>query len=148
VDSWIANFERLLEESWITLHVNQTISVLTIKTMPGLIEKIKTWKSQREIGHFFSLVEPGPSYLIPGILGNRVFEKDFDRILELMPRITNEDLLSLQYMQGIVKHYSQSISDQNEMLKLKTFLDENDRRRGTSWTTTFPWLVKELEHVV
>lgn len=148
VDSWIINFERLLEEPWITLHINQTISVLTIKTMPGLIEKIRTWKSQREIGHFFSLIEPGPSYLIPTILGNKVFEKDFEQILELMPRNTNEDLLSLQYMQGIVKYYSQSGPDQDELLKLKTFLDENDRRRGTSWTKTFPWLVKELEHVV
>jgi len=152
VDAWIANFERLLEEPWITLHINQTISVLTIKTMPGLIEKIKAWKARREIGHFFSLVIPDPvqmtTYLIPNILGGKVFEEDFKHILELMPQDTNEDLLSFQYMEGIVKHYSQSTPVYSEMLKLKTFLDENDRRRGTSWAKTFPWLVKELEHVV
>jgi len=148
VDAWIANFERLLEEPWLTLNINQTLSVLTIKTVPGLIEKIKIWNSKRKIGHFFSLVDPGPSYLFPNILGNKVFEQDFKIILDTMSRDTSEDLLALQYMQGIATHYAQATVDTIELLKLKTFLDETDRRRGTSWTETFPWLVKELEHVV
>ena len=36
----------------------------------------------------------------------------------------------------------------SELLKLKTFLNETDRRRRTNWAEVFPWLVKELEHVV
>ena len=148
VDTWIENFERLLQEPWLTLHINSAISVLTIKTMPGLIEKIKVWKSQRKMGHFFSVVAPGPSYLAPNILGNKVFEEDFNRILEIMPRNNNEEQLALNCMQGIAHSYLQSTPDQVELLKLKTFLDETDRRRGTSWPTTFPWLVKELEYVV
>ena len=148
VDEWITNFEVLLDQPWLTLHINQTISVLTIKTMPELIEKIKIWKSKRKIGHFFSLVDPGPSYLFPNIMGNKVFEQDFKIILDSMPQDTNEDRLALQYMQGIATHYAQATVDPVELLKLKTFLDETDRRRGTSWTETFPWLVKELEHVV
>jgi pyruvate-formate lyase-activating enzyme len=148
VDRWIENFERLLQERWLTLHINQTISVLTIKTMPGLIEKIKVWKSNRKIGHFFSIVSPGPEYLVPAILGNKVFEKDFEHILDIMPRDTDEDLLALECMQGIAHTCAQSTPDQIELLKLKTFLNENDRRRGTNWASTFPWLVKELQHVV
>lgn len=148
VAAWIANFETLLNQPWLTLHINQTISALTIKTMPKLIEKIKTWKSKKKIGHFFGVVEPGPSYLVPNILGNKVFEQDFKLILDSMPRDTSEDLLSLQYMQGIATHYAQSEPNPVELLKLKTFLDETDRRRGTSWPDTFPWLLKELQHVV
>jgi hypothetical protein len=148
VDKWITNFEMLLDQPWLTLHINQTISVLTIKTMPGLIDKIKTWKSKRKIGHFFSVVTPGPEYLVPNILGNQVFEKDFEHILNIMPRDTNEDVLAFEYMQGIAHNYAQSVTNQVELLKLKTFLDETDRRRGTSWVGTFPWLVKELQHVV
>ena len=148
VDKWIENFERLLQEPWLTLHINSAISVLTIKTIPGLIEKIKVWKSQRKIGYFFSVVAPGPSYLVPNILGNKVFEEDFNHILEIMPRTTYEDVLAFECMQGIAHSYLQSTPDQVELLKLKTFLDETDRRRGTSWTETFPWLVKELEYVV
>ena len=148
VDKWIENFERLLQEPWLTLHINSAISVLTIKTIPGLIEKIKVWKSQRKMGYFFSVVAPGPSYLVPNILGNKVFEEDFNHILEIMPRTTYEDVLAFECMQGIAHSYLQSTPDRVELLKLKTFLDETDRRRGTSWTETFPWLVKELEHVV
>lgn len=148
VADWMVNFEALLAQSWLTLHIHQVISVLTIKTMSGLIEKINSWKANRKIGHFFSVVDPGPSYLNPNILGNKVFEQDFAHILSIMPRNTSEDLLALQYMQGIATHYSQSIPDPTELLKLKTFLDETDRRRGTSWTDTFPWLTKELQHVV
>jgi sulfatase maturation enzyme AslB (radical SAM superfamily) len=148
VAEWMVNFETLLAQPWLTLHIHQVISVLTIKTMPGLIEKINTWKSTRKLGHFFSVVDPGPSYLNPNILGNKVFEQDFKSILDGMPRNTNEDLLSLQYMQGIATHYAQSTPDPAELLKLKTFLDETDRRRGTSWPDTFPWLLKELQHVV
>jgi pyruvate-formate lyase-activating enzyme len=148
VDKWIENFERLLQEPWLTLHINSAISVLTIKTIPGLIEKIKVWKSQRKIGYFFSVVAPGPSYLVPNILGNKVFEEDFNHILEIMPCTTYEDVLAFECMQGIAHSYLQSTPDRVELLKLKTFLDETDRRRGTSWTETFPWLVKELEYVV
>jgi hypothetical protein len=65
-----------------------------------------------------------------------------------MPAITDQDRLGIQYMKGIVHNYSQSQPNSIELLKLKTFLNETDRRRGTSWPEVFPWLVKELEHVV
>jgi len=148
VNKWIVNFERLLQERWLTLNINQTISVLTIKTMPELIEKLKIWKLSHKIGHHFSVVAPGPTYLVPNILGNKVFEKDFQTLLDIMSTQTDEDLRAKTYMQGIAQGYSQSQPDIEQMLQLKTFLIENDRRRGTSWTTTFPWLEKELQHVV
>jgi hypothetical protein len=148
VDTWISNFERLMNEPWLTLHINQTFTLLTIKSMPGLIDKIKTWKSRRKIGHFFGVLAPGPSYLSHKILGSKVFEQDFKRILERMPRNTDQDLLALQNMEGIVQEYAHATANHDEMLKLKTFLDETDRRRGTDWVKTFPWLVKELQHVV
>jgi hypothetical protein len=77
-----------------------------------------------------------------------VFKQDFDCILNSMPTDTDQDQLAMQCMEGIVHNYSQSQPNSTELLKLKTFLDETDRRRGTSWVKIFPWLVKELEHVV
>lgn len=148
VDDWIVNFERLMKERWLTLIINQTITLLTIKTMPQLIDKIKIWKSERKVEHFFGALAPGPTYLSHRILGNKVFSEDFDRIVELMPRNTVQDLSALASMQSIAEDYTRSIPDRTEMLKLKTFLDETDRRRGTDWTETFPWLVKELQYVV
>jgi hypothetical protein len=32
-----------------------------------------------------------------------------------------------------------------EINKLRTYLDELDRRRGTAWRKTFPWLTGALD---
>lgn len=143
LDTWFKNFEYLLSQRWLTININQTISVLTIKTMPALIEHLKTWREQRLVGHYFSEVSPQPSYLSPNILGGQVFAKDFDQILSLIPESS-----ALKYMQGISQRINASVKNNTEAKKLLTFLDEKDRRRGTSWRDTFPWLEKELINVV
>lgn len=143
LEQWQQNFEYLLKQKWLTININQTISLLTIKTMPTLLKKLEQWREQRPIGQFFSVVTPHPTYLFPTILGPNVFKKDFDEILSLMP---NDD--SYKYMSGIETSIADSEADPAEMSKLKTYLDEIDRRRNTNWRELFPWLEKELENVV
>jgi hypothetical protein len=143
MDRWQHNFDLLQQHKWLTLNINQTISVLTIKTMPTLINWLAAWRQRRPIGHFFSVVSPQPSYMDPSILGPGVFDREFENVLSLMP-----DDVSKQYMAGIFKAVQNSSKNPGEMLKLKTFLNEKDRRRGTNWKQVFPWLAKELEHVV
>lgn len=140
LNTWKENFEYLLSEQWIKLNINQTISVLTIKSMPELLMNLKQWKSIRNVGHYFSVTEPGPSYMKPKILGKGVFDKDFIHILQLMPDNTADDNRARQYMQGIANEIENNTTDEIEIKKLFTFLNENDRRRATSWRTTFPWL--------
>jgi hypothetical protein len=111
--------------------------------MPELLSWLAEWRTQRDIGHFFSVVSPQPTYMNPGILGPGVFDNDFEKILQLMPSGINQD-----YMAGIFQSFQNSQRNPTEMLKLKTFLDEKDRRRNTNWKKTFPWLTKELENVV
>ena len=142
LSTWKKNFERLLKEKWLTININQTITVLTIKTMPDLLEYINQCRQQRSIGHYFSVATPQPTYLVPSIMGN-IFEQDFEKILQLMP-----DSINKEHMEGIAKESIQATVNSSELLKLKTFLDENDRRRNTNWKTTFPWLDKELLNVV
>ena len=143
INRWIYNFDILRQQKWLTLNINQTISVLTVKSMPNLMRWLATWRQQRPVGHFFSVVAPQPSYLDPAILGPGVFDKDFEQTIELMPNDIGK-----QYMTGIAQSIQNSRRNPTEMLKLLTFLNEKDRRRGTSWQTVFPWLAKELEHVV
>ena len=116
--------------------------------MPELLERLAQWREQRKIGHFFSAAEPAPSYLRPGVLDGNIFATDIDSIMSLMPISTEQDCLSREYMQGILTQIFNSKSNQDEMRNLKIFLDEKDRRRNTNWKKTFPWLLKELEHVV
>ena len=51
-------------------------------------------------------------------------------------------------MLGLQAEFNSHQRDSNKLSKLKTFLNEIDRRRQLDWSTTFPWLVKELDNVV
>ena len=148
LETWMKNFEFLLKQKWLTLNINQTISVLTIKTMPELINKLNSWRQQRPVGHYFSEVSPQPTYMSVTILGASLFEKDFELIVSTMSENTEQDRTAKQYMNGIAKKALQSNCNLIELKKLKTFLTEKDRRRGTNWRKTFPWLITELENVV
>lgn len=144
---WSQNFDYLLAEKWIKLNINQTISALTIKTMPELLNRLAGWRKTRSVGHYFSVTEPGPSYLRPNIFGPGVFDSDFDKVLELMPEDNDSQISSKKYMSGIADDIKQKTPNILEIKKLFVFLTEIDRRRGTDWRTTFPWL-QEYDHVV
>jgi hypothetical protein len=145
---WEKNFDYLLSNPWLYLSINNTISVLTIKTLPELIERMNAWSEKLKVHHHFSVVSPGPSYLHPNILGPDEFAEDFQMIISVMPIATDEDRLAVEYMRGIANHYSKTAVDTTEITKMFTFLDEQDRRRGSSWQQTFPWLEKYKKYVV
>ena len=147
LDTWEKNFNRLLDCKWLKININQTISVLTIKTMPALLSRLKSWRAKHKIGQFFSETSPQPSYLMPNILGP-VFDEDFRTIIDLMPRDDEQDQKAIEYMSGIAGRISASNRNYEEIDKLKNFLDEKDRRRNTNWRQAFPWLEKEVDHVV
>lgn len=148
LERWQTNFETLLQNRWLTVNINQTISVLTIKTMPELLSKLKTWRNLRPVGHYFSEVSPQPTYLMPHILGAGVFDQDFDAIISLMPKDKKQDRVAVAYMSGIRDHIENNQPNSQEKLKLRVFLDEKDRRRNTNWREIFPWLAKEIDYVV
>ena len=68
LDTIEANINTLLKTPWIYLNINSTLSPLTIKKFPELIEKINTWKTQRKIQHHFQTVFY-PEYHNPDIFG-------------------------------------------------------------------------------
>jgi hypothetical protein len=148
LNQWEENFKLLMSYKWIYLNINQTISVLTIKTMPELLIKLSSWRKQRKIGHWFSGVTPHPSYLMANIFGKQEFAESAEHILKLMPTTTDEEQTACNYMNGI---FSEILTDNiniPEIVKLITYLDEKDRRRGTNWETLFPWLIRYRKYVV
>jgi hypothetical protein len=148
LNTWMRNFDTVLKQKWLTVNINQTISLLTIKTMPELLKKLAQWRTHRTVGHYFSVVTPRPSFLAPTILNGCIFDKDFETIVNLMPTDTERDCTAREYMQGIAREVAQSRANTDEIIKLKTYLNEMDRRRNTSWQQVFPWLAEEIEHVV
>lgn len=142
---WEKNFNYLMNKRWLVLHINQTISVLTIKTMPDLLRKLKIWRQTRPVGHFFSGVDPGPNYLKAEIVGENFFKADAEEILQLMPSNDEQNILAKEYMTGILKHINTAEKDREQLDNLRVYLDEKDRRRGTNYKTAFPWLTKLLD---
>ena len=58
LDQWEKNFKILMKHKWLKININQTITVLTIRSMPTLLKKLKEWNKVHPIGHFFSEGEP------------------------------------------------------------------------------------------
>lgn len=147
LDQWVTNFEYLMQQKWLQLCINQTISVLTIKTMPELIRRINHWRSSRQITHRFSEVSPGPSYLKSTILGNKPFDNTFKTVLSLMSE-TEYDNANINYMKSISQRVHDSRPNNLEITKMFVYLNEIDRRRGCNWRKTFPWLTEFEKYVV
>ena len=140
---WEENFEFLLKHDWVKIVIGSTITPLTIKTFPDLVEKINHWNQQRPVSHYFNSVN-SPSHMMINIVGD-IFDEDFQRALSLMPEDTREQKNIKNYLAGIAVESRSKNINVVEALKLKIFLDELDRRRKTNWRTTFPELVKSLD---
>lgn len=143
LQTWQQNFEFLLSQRWISLIVGSTVTPLTVKTLPDLLEKINQWNAVRPVYHYQNSVN-GPDYMFIDIFGG-IFKEDFDRAIDLKPTSTPEQISSRQYLQGIA---TQSVSGTPNIAlikKLFDFLNQNDLRRGTSWSKTFPWLIDEFK---
>lgn len=128
------------DEAWLRLNVNQTITSMTIKTMPALIEKVNQYNKHRHIGHYFQFLT-GHDYLHPRHFGYSMWEADFEKILSVMPVDTIHQREAIPRMQGMQKQLQQSTQNNYKMIgQLHTYLDEMDRRRGTNWRELFSYL--------
>jgi hypothetical protein len=129
------------DPAWLRLNVNQTVTGMTVKTMPGLIEKIKHYSKHRHIGHYFQFYTGTQMFQHPNIFAYSMWEKDFETILAVMPTDTVEQREAIPRMVGLQRYLQQNVAHKyNEIKKLHVYLDELDRRRGTDWNTMFGYL--------
>lgn len=129
------------DPSRLRLNVNQTVTAMTIKTMPELIDKISHYSKHRHIGHYFQFYTGAQMFQHPNIFAYSMWQQDFDRILAAMPKHTAEQQEAVPRMIGLQKYLQQSHShNYKEIEKLHVYLDELDRRRGTDWQQLFGYL--------
>ena len=143
LQQWRTNFDYAAQQKWISLNINQTLTALVLKQVPALLEYINQHRQYRPIGHYFGLPVFTQDFLRPEIFGPGYFDKEFEKILELMPQDSQR-----QYMQGIQLKLKTAFRDNTEIQKLAVFLSEIDRRRNLNWKQVFPWIVEEIENVV
>lgn len=144
--AWEQNFQLLVDCPWIKIVVGSTVTPLTIKTLPDLIHKLNQWRQQRPIYHYMNSVN-GPSYMFIDIFGD-LFVEDFSRAVAIMPEDDQDQIKVKNYLRGIGAQSQNCGPNPVELVKLRTFLDEIDRRRQTDWKTTFPWLPSAFEKVL
>ena len=143
LNEWVENFEYLLDKPFVQQCINSAINPLTIKTMPELITRLKDWNDRKILNHkithsFMSVMEP--LWMDPAIFGAGVFEEDFAKIIDAMPKDTDDDCAVLDHMEGIGRQIANAPRNVAAINGLKDYLTEIDRRRGTNWKELFPWL--------
>ncbi len=143
LQEWERNFEYLLSQSWINLIINSTVTPLTIKTLPDLLEKINQWSEIRKVYHYQNSVND-PDHMFIDLFGD-IFRKDFDHAISLKPDHTPEDIASKNYLIGIAKQSQQGGPRPEQIRGLFDFLNTMDQRRNTHWPTVFPWLIDEFK---
>lgn len=134
-----SNLEYLLKHKWVYVTVNSTITSLSIKSMPLLVEYINDQRRHREVHHSFGMVDGRPN-LHPGIFGPEMFAKDFNKIISLMPNTNSIEFTAKQYFEGIANAISNAPEDKELQQHLVLYLNEIDRRRNLNWQDVFPWL--------
>jgi MoaA/NifB/PqqE/SkfB family radical SAM enzyme len=142
LQNWEKNFEYLISQDWINLIISSTVTPLTVKTLPDLLEKIQIWNQSRQVYHYQNSVN-GPSYMFIDMFGD-IFAEDFKKALSLKPDTTPEEHSSKEYLKGIAKQSASRGPNIPEITRLFNFLNQMDQRRSTSWKITFPWLVTEF----
>jgi pyruvate-formate lyase-activating enzyme len=146
LDVWKENFEYLASHKWLYISVNSTITSLTIKTMPDLIEYLNSVRTSRNIHHGFNIVDGRP-WLDPGIMEPGYWQDDFQRILSVMPDHNALCLEARNRMQGIAQVIDAGSEDLTQQRNLRYFLDEIDRRRALDWRSVYPWLANKLDQI-
>ena len=141
--TWEKNFNYILNKDWITIAIGSTITPLTIKTLPVLMEKINVWNKQRPIYWYGNTSEdPGREFDLGISMFGNIFEEDFDRAINLMPDQFEEHISVKNYLKGIRDMVKNSTPDLTKIEKFYIFLNKMDERRRTNWRNVYPWLPK------
>ena len=126
---------------WLQLNANQTVTAMTVRTMPDLIEKLKQYGQNKHIGHYFQFYTGPHMFHHPKIFAWDFWKTDFERILAAMPLDTlaqQEAVLCMKGLQSLLQQ--QQTTDTHAVRQLHEYLDEIDRRRSTNWRSLFSYL--------
>jgi hypothetical protein len=126
---------------WLRIHINQTITAMTMRTMADLIKKISQYSDQKHIGHYFSWFVGHDTYQHPKNWGWDMWEQDAKNIMSVMPTKTPAHHEAIDRMVGMLKYLEKTARyNYQEIDRFKVYFDEIDRRRGTNWRSLFAYL--------
>jgi len=153
LNNWSENYQYLVyEHPWACVSINCTMNALSIHTMAELVRKVRCWDEERGrryrdtpdsrgLSVVFNLLT-GPPFMHAGIFPAGFFDGHFAEVIDLLPRSSRWEAANVDYMHGIWKAVNAAPHNPPLIQSLKNYLDEIDRRRGSSWQAVFPWLAE------
>lgn len=127
--------------SWLRLNANQTVTAMTMRTMPELIRKIDHYSKNKHIGHYFQFYTGPHMFQHPQTYAYDFWADTFEQIFQAMPLKTDQQQETVLRMKGLQAHLQQhNKHNYVDIKKLHIYLDELDRRRGTDWRKLFSYL--------
>jgi hypothetical protein len=126
---------------WLRLNANQTVTAMTVRTMPDLIRKIDQYSQHKHIGHYFQFYTGPHMFQHPKTYAWDFWAQDFERIFAAMPQRTPEQQEAIPRMAGLQSLLQQQTGhNYHDIEQLRVYLDEMDRRRNTNWRSLFSYL--------
>ena len=140
LNQFIKNFERLNSIKGIELSINSTLSALTIKKLPSLIEKIEQWNSKRSGDRIVFSFNTDESTTNPRIFGPGIFDKELKEAIRLLPRKNVREIVIKRHFETVAESIMSAKKQPEKINKMKEYLTELDIRRNTDWKKVYPWL--------
>lgn len=152
----LKNFEYILHNTEIEQGINSALTVTAVPGMPAMVKYINQCSQIKPI--YWSMMkanqhEIGPKpYLYPGIFGKKINQWGLREAVDLFDTTSHgyPDSVKVNhktYMKGIMNEFENREPSILLQKKLKIYLTELDRRRGTDWTKIYPQIfeiVKDL----
>ena len=124
--------------NWVGIY--QVLTCMTILEAPALYQKVKEWREIRpDLKYSFQFNTDWSKYFThPKHWPASIWQESFETLLAEM---ANQNDGVLEEMQGSWQSLQAARPDPDAQELCHIYLDEIDRRRGTSWRELFPYLV-------
>jgi hypothetical protein len=133
-------FSYAVNQKWMVLHINQTITSMSVKSIPALIRKIKDYRRVNKKISLRAGSVTRPDALHPCTFGRNFWELDLEKILSVWPQEDDTDKSQMIEFKGIFDTIENRDPDKQQVKLFKHFLDQLDKRRNTNWREVFPYL--------
>jgi organic radical activating enzyme len=147
LELFVKNFEYVLHNTDFILSINSALGPLTIPTLPDLVKHINHWSSTRTV--YWTLMKTASSgHFHPTIFGPQLLNMGYQQAIDIFDDFGDPEKSNYkEYFKGIAKEIAQSAPNLRQQVRLKTYLTELDRRRGTDYSKTFPAIAELLKDV-
>ena len=120
--------------------MNWTVTNLSLKQTPALVRKVIEWNKHRNVSVNYNRCMD-PHFFDPKIMPEGFYDDTLEELRELNKIMYGKDKGPyMDYVETIFKEITETPADYDAIKMLKWRLTELDKRRGTDWQQTFPWL--------